>query len=81
MVFDVTRFHALSFKMQIFQIISYLTSVETTDRLSKFVNDEQTYHSQYYNPKFSIKINFGTSHLSIIAPNGDAVSVTSSINY
>ncbi|KAG4075074.1 hypothetical protein HA402_008139 [Bradysia odoriphaga] len=62
-------------------IISYLTSVETTDRLSKFVNDEQTYHSQFYNPKFSIKINFGTSHLSIIAPNGDAVSVTSSINY
>ncbi|KAJ6642576.1 Glutathione hydrolase 1 proenzyme, partial [Pseudolycoriella hygida] len=54
-------------------IVSYLTSFETTDRLSKFVNDEQTYHSQYYNPKFSIKINFGTSHLSIIAPNGDAV--------
>ncbi|RVE50892.1 hypothetical protein evm_004459 [Chilo suppressalis] len=39
-------------------------------------NDSRVYGAQQYNQPDS-----GTAHISIIAPNGDAVSVTSSVNY
>ncbi|KAI5635220.1 gamma-glutamyltranspeptidase domain-containing protein [Phthorimaea operculella] len=39
-------------------------------------NDTAFYGAEEYNPADS-----GTAHISIIAPNGDAVSVTSSINF
>lgn len=39
-------------------------------------NDSTAYGADTYNHPDA-----GTAHISIIAPNGDAVSVTSSINY
>lgn len=64
-----------------FQLIENLTSPETAEQLHKLIDDGQTFNHQHYNPSFSIETNFGTSHISIITANGDAVSVTSSINY
>lgn len=46
------------------------------------INDNQTFDDiSHYGAKFWSKDEYGTSHLSILAPNGDAVSVTSSINF
>jgi gamma-glutamyltranspeptidase/glutathione hydrolase/leukotriene-C4 hydrolase len=42
---------------------------------SSTVNDPHYYGSYFYNPKDD-----GTAHISIVAPNGDAVAVTSTIN-
>ena len=44
------------------------------------ISDEQTYNLTYYNPRFSPTPDAGTSHLSILEPNGDAVSVTTLVS-
>ena len=42
------------------------------------INDDWTYPPEYYGPSDEIKDN-GTTHISILS-DGDAVSLTSSIN-
>ena len=44
------------------------------------ISDEETYNLTYYNPRFSPTPDAGTSHLSILVPNGDAVSVTTLVS-
>lgn len=62
-------------------LISNVTSPEYGTQLRLLINDTATsnntatYGAETYN-----KADAGTAHISIIAPNGDAVSVTSSIN-
>jgi gamma-glutamyltranspeptidase/glutathione hydrolase/leukotriene-C4 hydrolase len=40
------------------------------------ITDNQTQELSYYNPRFSPSNDAGTSHMTVLAPNGDAVSVT-----
>ncbi|KAG1686699.1 Glutathione hydrolase 1 proenzyme [Nymphon striatum] len=40
-----------------------------------------TFDAEHYRAKHKAKIHHGTSHLSILAPDGSAVSVTTSLNY
>ena len=49
------------------------------DFIRSKINDEQTFKSSEYGP-FFFKEHHGTAHISILAPNGDAVSFTSTIN-
>lgn len=44
------------------------------------INDSTTYNQSYYGPSLLMNMDHGTSHTSILAPNGDAVSFTSTIN-
>ena len=66
---------------RIFQLVSNLTSTAyafaTYQQVNDLftVNDAQYYGADYYNPP-----DHGTSHISVIGPNGDAVAVTSTIN-
>jgi gamma-glutamyltranspeptidase/glutathione hydrolase/leukotriene-C4 hydrolase len=46
--------------------------------LSK-INDRRTYSSDFYGAASYLN-KHGTSHISIIGPNGDAVALTSTIN-
>ena len=46
------------------------------------INDSFTVNeASFYNVSSLTPDDHGTAHVSIIAPNGDAVSVSSSINY
>lgn len=47
------------------------------------INDTHTFNRNvtHYGAKFVAAEDHGTAHMSILAPNGDAISVTSSINF
>ncbi|KFB46134.1 hypothetical protein ZHAS_00014190 [Anopheles sinensis] len=48
----------------------------------QLIDDEQTHNDfAYYGAKFADVEDKGTAHVCVLAPNGDAVSATSTINY
>ena len=46
----------------------------------KLIDDKQTFNQAYYGPGWLTKSDHGTAHISVVAPNGDAVALTSTIN-
>lgn len=60
-----------------------LTSPAYADEIRNKIDVTRTYnqYEHYGATNMDAAKPHGTSHISIIAPNGDAVSVTSSINY
>ncbi|XP_031558252.1 glutathione hydrolase 1 proenzyme-like [Actinia tenebrosa] len=62
------------------QVVRELLNPATGDFLRKKIWDNTTHHVSYY-ADFFTKVDHGTSHLVVLAPNGDAVSLTSSINF
>lgn len=45
------------------------------------IDDERTYNDyKHYGAQYDIVADHGTAHINVLAPNGDAVSVTSTIN-
>ncbi|XP_026327850.1 glutathione hydrolase 1 proenzyme-like isoform X2 [Hyposmocoma kahamanoa] len=64
------------------ELIQNVTQPEYGTKIRLRINDTQTNnYSTAYGAKTYNRPDAGTAHISIIAPNGDAVSVTSSINY
>ncbi|XP_046801370.1 LOW QUALITY PROTEIN: glutathione hydrolase 1 proenzyme [Lucilia cuprina] len=63
------------------ELVSRLTNPETGIQLRKLINDTTVLKSVHdYGAQFSDEDDIGTSPLVVMAPNGDAVSVTSTIN-
>ena len=49
------------------------------DQLRQKIKDDRTHHVSYYAEYFS-HADYGTTHISVLEKNGDAVAVTTSIN-
>ncbi|XP_030378608.1 scoloptoxin SSD14 isoform X2 [Scaptodrosophila lebanonensis] len=64
------------------ELVSQLTSVEFGSEQRLKINDSHVLAGPHeYGAQFGADEDYtGTSHLSVLAPNGDAVSVTSSVN-
>ncbi|KAL5276837.1 hypothetical protein ACFFRR_002197 [Megaselia abdita] len=63
------------------QLLSDCTNNELAADIMRKINDSQTSDDpHFYEALFDSTRENGTSHLSFLAPNGDAVSVTSSVN-
>ncbi|CAH1233871.1 GGT1 [Branchiostoma lanceolatum] len=62
------------------EAVKNMTSRAYADSLRLKINDSRTYNYTYYGPSYAMPPDGGTSHLSVLAPNGDAVAVTSTIN-
>lgn len=64
------------------KIVAHFLSEEYAQIVSERIDEHKTFSdpTEYF-AKFISPDNDGTSHISIIAANGDALSVTSSINY
>ncbi|XP_030763762.1 glutathione hydrolase 1 proenzyme-like isoform X2 [Sitophilus oryzae] len=64
------------------ELVANLTSKSyAKDIRSKIFDDRTSQDPTYYGAKASLVEDHGTAHISILAPNGDAISVTSTINY
>lgn len=62
-------------------MVKNLTSQAYAQQIYHQINDSRTYQDpEHYGAKTYTKDNHGTAHISVLAPNGDAVSVTSTIN-
>ena len=62
------------------QVARKMLSQETGDRLRHKIRDSMTFKDvRYYAQSFS-DADYGTTHVAALAPNGDAVSVTTTIN-
>ena len=56
--------------------------VEYNKKLYEKIWDNSTHmNASYYGGHQSVQDKGSTSHLSVVAPNGDTVSVTGSVNY
>lgn len=62
------------------EIMKNLTSYDFANYIRSKINLTHTQNVSYYHPEFSSNSDRGTSHLSIISPDGGAVSATTTIN-
>ncbi|XP_067641141.1 scoloptoxin SSD14 isoform X2 [Eurosta solidaginis] len=63
------------------ELVSRLTNPEYSLSLREKINDNHVHKGIFdYGAQFMGEDDAGTSHISVLAPNGDAVSVTSSVN-
>ncbi|XP_068748177.1 glutathione hydrolase 1 proenzyme-like [Montipora capricornis] len=51
------------------------------DSLRQRIQDNSTHHNVSYYARFYSHADYGTTHVSVLAENGDAVAVTTSINF
>jgi gamma-glutamyltranspeptidase / glutathione hydrolase / leukotriene-C4 hydrolase len=59
-----------------------MTSREYIDAIRSQIDDARTYADfAHYGAYTENKEDHGTAHISVLAPNGDAIAVTSTINY
>ncbi|XP_031570431.1 glutathione hydrolase 1 proenzyme-like [Actinia tenebrosa] len=63
------------------RLVKNMTSPAYAEALRRLIWNNRTHNFTYYGEETLIGNDGGTSHLSILAANGDAVSVTSSVNY
>lgn len=58
-----------------------MMSTKLADELRYLITDNETHEPGYYgNPRYHVPIKTGTTHLAVLAANGDAVSLTSTVN-
>ncbi|KAJ7218077.1 gamma-glutamyltranspeptidase [Mycena pura] len=60
--------------------IDGISTKEFADLVAANITDDRTHLPAYYNPKYDVKTDHGTSHTSVVDKNGMAVSLTSTVN-
>lgn len=62
------------------ELVANMTSDWFADDIRSRINDSHTFPVEYYDPEFEVPEDHGTSHLSIVDEDGNAVAMTSTIN-
>lgn len=72
----------LKFQPQSKEIVDEIVSLKFAIEAKKKIFDTKTFHDpKYYGARFSKHTTSSTSHVSVLGPNKDAVSITSTVNY
>ncbi|KAG5666824.1 hypothetical protein PVAND_014834 [Polypedilum vanderplanki] len=67
---------------EVLEMMENLLSQSYANEISSMINDTKTFNDvKYYGPLYENSEDQGTAHMSILAPNGDAIVVTNTINY
>ncbi len=61
-------------------LISDMVSEKTARKIMKAISDTTTYAPQHYGGKYDLPVKTGTTHLVVVAQNGDAVTVMDTVN-
>lgn len=62
-------------------VVRKITSYDFAMKIRRKINDNRTYKDyEHYGAKTSSKDDHGTSHINLIAPNGDSIAATGTIN-
>ena len=63
------------------KVMKTMLNAKIADKMRARINPNRTYSRGHYRVRQYSTFDHGTTHVSILAPNGDAVAVTSTINY
>ena len=64
------------------EFVANMTSISWAEDKRDRIDDWKTYNdSDHYGADFYSPEDHGTSHISVVAPNGDAVAVTTTVNF
>lgn len=67
---------------EVLETLAELESSEYADLIRSLITDDKTFNDyEHYGANTTLPEDHGTSHISIIAPNGDAVALTTTINF
>lgn len=67
---------------EVLKTLEELGNLEYANSVRASIWDNQTFGDfEHYGADSAVQIDYGTGHISILAPNGDAVALTSTINY
>ncbi|KAJ8927316.1 hypothetical protein NQ314_020230 [Rhamnusium bicolor] len=67
---------------QVDELVANLTSKSYAEYIRQYIFDNQTFQDpSYYGANTTLVEDYGTAHISVLAPNGDAVAITSTINF
>lgn len=63
------------------ELVQNLTSKDYAAMIREKIDSDRTFVDyQHYGAEFSEEEDHGTAHVSVLAPNGDAVAITGTIN-
>jgi len=58
-----------------------MTNKEYIESIRSIIDDATTHDIQYYGPTFDFVPDHGTTHLNVLAQDGSAVAISSTINF
>ena len=72
----------MSTSLHVQKAVKFMLMNSTADDMRSRIQDNTTFDPSYYTEPlvFEVLSDYGTSHLCVLAPNGDAVAATSTIN-
>lgn len=62
------------------KVVSDMVSEKTAKKIMKAISDKKTYSTKHYGGKYDLPVKTGTTHLVVVAQNGDAVTVMDTVN-
>ena len=63
------------------QLVQNMTSADYANYIRSRISNDRTFNVSYYDPAFENSDGEGTAHASVIDQFGNAVSITSTINF